>query len=75
MRTWFLKLENCFHTYMIRVCLSHQDVNMQFETFKKLHGEDQMAVDKLKEGIDGFAKDQVKLETIIHEIVEGETQY
>ncbi len=60
---------------MIRVCLSHQDVNMQFETFKKLHGEDQMAVDKLKEGIDGFAKDQVKLETIIHEIVEGETQY
>lgn len=42
----------------------------QVETFKKLHGEDQMAVDKLKEGIDGFAKDQVKLEQMVHEIVE-----
>lgn len=31
-----------------------------------------MAVDKLKEGIDGFAKDQVKLEAMIHDIVEGE---
>ena len=45
--------------------------NLQFETFKKLHGEDQMAVDKLKEGIDGFAKDQVKLEAMVHEITEG----
>jgi hypothetical protein len=44
----------------------------QVETFKKLHGEDQMAVDKLKEGIEGFAKDQVKLEALIHDIVEGE---
>ena len=44
---------------------------MQVETFKKLHGEDQMAVDKLREGIKGFAKDQVKLEAMIHEIVEG----
>ena len=43
----------------------------QVETFKKLHGEDQMAVDKLKEGIDGFAKDQVKLEQMVHEIVEN----
>ena len=31
-----------------------------------------MAVDKLKEGIDGFAKDQVKLEAMVHEIVEGD---
>ena len=30
-----------------------------------------MAVDKLKEGIDGFAKDQVKLEAMVHEITEG----
>ena len=44
---------------------------MQVETFKKLHGEDQMAVDKLKEGIDGFAKDQIKLEAMVHEITEG----
>ena len=46
-------------------------MRFQVETFKKLHGEDQMAVDKLKEGIEGFAKDQVKLEAMIHEIVEG----
>ena len=32
-----------------------------------------MAVDKLKEGIDGFAKDQVKLEAMVHEITEGGT--
>jgi hypothetical protein len=44
---------------------------MQVGTFKRLHGEDQMAVDKLREGIEGFAKDQVKLEALIHEIVEG----
>ena len=51
--------------------LSTEDqMNFQVETFKKLHGEDQMAVDKLKEGIDGFAKDQVKLEQMVHEIVE-----
>ena len=31
-----------------------------------------MAVDKLKEGIDGFAKDQIKLEAMVHEITEGE---
>lgn len=36
--------------------------------FDKLHGEDQMAVDKLKEGIEGFAKDQRKLEEIIGEL-------
>lgn len=29
--------------------------------FDKLHGEEPMAVDKLGEGIDGFAKDQVNL--------------
>ena len=46
-------------------------MTLQVETFKKLHGEDQMAVDKLKEGIDGFAKDQVKLEQMVHEIVEN----
>lgn len=36
--------------------------------FDKMHGEDQMAVDKLKEGIDGFCKDQRKLEEIIGEL-------
>jgi len=32
------------------------------EVFDSLHGADQMAVDKLKQGIEGFAADQKKLE-------------
>ena len=36
--------------------------------FRKLHGADQMAVDKLQEGIDGFAKDQTSLEALIGKI-------
>lgn len=40
----------------------------QYETFKKRHEEDQMAVDKLKEGIDGFVKDQKSLEKLIGEL-------
>ncbi|KAL3150277.1 hypothetical protein ABBQ32_000127 [Trebouxia sp. C0010 RCD-2024] len=40
----------------------------QKSLFDKIHGEDQMAVDKLKEGIEGFAKDQRKLEEIIGEL-------
>jgi transaldolase len=39
-----------------------------YDVFKKRHGEDQMAVDKLKEGIDGFAKDQRSLEELIHKL-------
>ncbi|PSC68438.1 Transaldolase [Micractinium conductrix] len=35
------------------------------ELFDKLHGEDLMAVEKLKEGIDNFAADQLKLEEMI----------
>lgn len=54
------------------LCLKPALHVLQVETFKKLHGEDQMAVDKLKEGIDGFAKDQVKLEAMVHEITEGD---
>ncbi len=36
-----------------------------FDLFDKLHGGDQMAVDKLKEGVDSFAADQLKLEAMI----------
>ncbi|KAG2501829.1 hypothetical protein HYH03_000328 [Edaphochlamys debaryana] len=36
--------------------------------FTKLHGADQMAVDKLKQGIDGFAADQKKLEELLASI-------
>lgn len=36
--------------------------------FNKLHGADQMAVDKLKQGIEGFAADQTKLEAMIAEL-------
>jgi transaldolase len=37
--------------------------------FEKEHNADQMAVDKLKEGIDGFAADQRKLETMIGALI------
>lgn len=40
----------------------------QYETFKKRHEEDQMAVDKLREGIEGFAKDQKSLEKLIGDL-------
>jgi transaldolase len=36
-----------------------------FGLFNELHGADQMAVDKLKEGVDSFAADQGKLEALI----------
>lgn len=39
------------------------------DLFKKLHGEDQMAVDKLREGIEGFSKDQAKLEGMVAELL------
>ncbi|KAL4420874.1 hypothetical protein ABPG77_002833 [Micractinium sp. CCAP 211/92] len=35
------------------------------ELFDKMHGEDEMAVEKLKEGIDNFSADQRKLEEMI----------
>ncbi len=40
-----------------------------YDTFAKMHGEDQMAVDKLREGIEGFSKDQKKLEALVHDLV------
>lgn len=39
-----------------------------YETFKKRHEEDEMAVDKLKEGIESFANDQEALEKLIGEL-------
>jgi transaldolase len=39
------------------------------DLFKKLHGEDQMAVDKLAEGIEGFSKDQRKLESMVADLL------
>lgn len=36
-----------------------------FSLYDQLHGSDQMAVDKLKEGVDSFAADQGKLEALI----------
>jgi transaldolase len=33
--------------------------------FKELHESEQMAVDKLKDGIDGFAADQEELESLL----------
>ena len=39
-----------------------------YELFQKLHNDDQMAVDKLAEGIDGFAKDQEKVEKLLADL-------
>jgi transaldolase len=50
-----------------------EHVRMDFfarEKFDELHGADQMAVDKLQEGIDNFAADQRKLEELIAVAVE-----
>ena len=40
----------------------------QVARFREMHKTDQMAVDKLQEGIDGFAKDQTSLEGLIAKI-------
>lgn len=40
-----------------------------FELFQKLHGEDEMGVQKLAEGIEGFSKDQAKLEGLIADLI------
>ncbi|CAL8460656.1 g186 [Coccomyxa elongata] len=39
------------------------------ELFKKLHGEDEMAVQKLAEGIQGFSKDQASLEAMVEKLI------
>jgi transaldolase len=41
------------------------------DVFNKLHGADEMAVDKLKQGIDGFAADQKKLEEQLAKLAGG----
>ncbi|KXZ44207.1 hypothetical protein GPECTOR_71g568 [Gonium pectorale] len=54
---------------------AHTDVlklsNMHEDLFTQLHGADQMAVDKLKQGIDGFAADQKRLEDLLASIAMG----
>eukprot|EP00898_Chlorokybus_atmophyticus_P000593 jgi/Chlat1/1534/Chrsp122S01804 len=42
-----------------------EKVHLDEEKFKEMHGGDQMAVEKLDEGIKGFAKDQEKLEEFL----------
>jgi transaldolase len=42
-----------------------QKIPMDKATFDKMHAEDRMAHDKLKEGIEGFSKALVNLETIL----------
>jgi transaldolase len=41
---------------------------LDYNTYEKLHGGDHMAVDKLAEGIKGFASDQRKLEVQLAEL-------
>ena len=45
--------------------LEIEKLHIDKETFDKLHAEDRMAHDKLKEGIDGFSAALVKLETLL----------
>lgn len=42
-----------------------QKINVDKATFEKMHAADRMATDKLAEGIDGFAKALVVLETLL----------
>jgi transaldolase len=42
-----------------------EKINMDKETFDRMHAEDRMATDKLKEGIEGFSAALVKLETLL----------
>ena len=44
---------------------SIEKINMDKATFDKMHAENRMATDKLAEGIDGFAKALVVLETLL----------
>ncbi|GAB4823262.1 hypothetical protein N2152v2_010308 [Parachlorella kessleri] len=41
-----------------------------YQLFEQMHNDDRMAVDKLKEGIDNFAKDQRKLEEMIVKVAQ-----
>jgi len=45
--------------------LTIEKINMDKATFDKMHAEDRMATDKLKEGIEGFSAALVKLETLL----------
>ena len=40
-------------------------ITVDHDTFVKMHAEDRMATDKLKEGIEGFSAALVKLETLL----------
>mmetsp|Transcript_26344 Transcript_26344/g.67049 ORF Transcript_26344/g.67049 Transcript_26344/m.67049 type:complete len:367 (-) Transcript_26344:545-1645(-) len=51
-------LPECRDTSMARLTMIRT-------TFNEMHGSDEMAVEKLKQGIDGFAADQAKLEDIL----------
>ena len=44
-----------------------EKIHIDQETFARLHAENRMATDKLAEGIDGFAKALVQLETLLGE--------
>jgi transaldolase len=42
-----------------------EKINMDKATFDRMHADDRMASDKLKEGIQGFSDALVKLETLL----------
>lgn len=46
-------------------------IEMNETTFRWMHNEDQMATEKLSEGIRNFAADSRKLETLLKERIQG----
>lgn len=47
-------------------------VDFSADAFERLHGSDEMAVEKLREGIEGFAADQRKLEEQLARLAAGQ---
>ena len=55
--------------------LSIEKISIDKATFDRMHAEDRMATDKLKEGIEGFSAALVKLETLlVHRLAELEAR-
>jgi len=49
-------------------CQDEEFSNMDEELFRKMHGEDDMAVEKLKTGIEGFVDAQTDLESLLNDL-------
>merc|ERR1712106_216780 len=70
------ELDNMSDSVPVKLCAGiaagsdSQKISLDEAGFRWLHNEDEMAVEKLGQGIRGFAADAIKLETIIREKLE-----